>query len=225
MARSYFLNQNKIIEISPSWEEAHTVLNQPALVLWVRAVGCGVIWISVCGVESGSPGSWTWYYYIDSGPHCMVNVVWPSNGLVEFEKSHNQVLPGASASPRYSAWLYIEASSHTKVWVCCSRGKEASNHKKQRYLWRNRDIFPCSSGCFMYFKHIFILYSTSTLQILHKPVSGTGVGIQVSLPFSECSCHKAAESYLLLLSFCHRQNRTIIYLCQAKQILRQSLWD
>lgn len=56
----------------------------------------------------------------------------------------------------------------------------------------------------MYFKYIFILYSTSTLRILQKPVSGTGARTQVSLPLSECSCHKAAESYLLLLSFCHR---------------------
>lgn len=75
-----------------------------ALVPWVGAVGCGVNWISVCGMESASPGYGRWYHYIDLGPSFMANAVWPSNGLVEFLKSHNQLLFRAPASLHFPAY-------------------------------------------------------------------------------------------------------------------------
>lgn len=114
--------------------------------------------------------------------------------------SHHQLLLRASTSLSLSAlvaFVCVVASSHMKISVSSSQRQRRQHPQKVEILrskYRHLAPSPCFTGWFMYLKYIFILYLTSTLEILHKPVTGAGAEIQVSLALSECSCYAAYSS-------------------------------
>lgn len=121
--------------------------------------------------------------------------------------------------------MYIVASGHAKVWVYSSQRYGIWQPWKVGILMMETPV-PAPAVTLHILNIFLILFSTFTLQILHKPASGTGAGIQVSLPLSECSYHKAVVSYSLLLPFYHRYflfiytkwNRFIIKVCKINKI-------